>query len=79
MSEIKIDKGVPIPKIDGLGRHHKYPWHDLNVGDSFFVPNATTRRFCSSVNRIQKTLGISMKCRTVTENDIKGVRIWRIK
>lgn len=34
---IEIKKGVPVPKIDrgGKGRPMKYPWLEMEVGDSF--------------------------------------------
>lgn len=78
MSKIKIDKGVPIPKAE-LGRNRKYPWDELQVGDSFFVPGKTRATFNGFASRFKKTHGIHFTLRTVTENDIKGVRIWRIK
>lgn len=36
--EYKIDKGIPIPEIHHwrrAGRPHKYPWDQMEVGDSF--------------------------------------------
>jgi hypothetical protein len=36
---IKIEKNVAIPKINvGGGNQRKYPWYEMEVGDSFFVP-----------------------------------------
>ncbi len=31
---IKIEKSVPMPR----GRTNRYPWHDMEVGDSFQFP-----------------------------------------
>lgn len=39
MSEIQIDKHVPMPKRDAGGRPRKYPFDKLTkVGESFGVP-----------------------------------------
>ena len=38
---LKIDKGVPIPepvaRKPNLGAQRKYPWIEMEVGDSFLV------------------------------------------
>lgn len=78
MSEIKIDKGVPLPEPK-RGRKGTYPWDELQVGDSFFVPGKTCNTFGGFLTRLKKAGGIECVIRSVTENDIKGVRIWRIK
>ena len=39
MAEIKIDKGVPMPRgSSGRGRPARYPWLQMEVGDCFLVP-----------------------------------------
>jgi hypothetical protein len=39
MSGFEIEKGIPVPEYAGRGgRTNKYPWEDMEVGDSFFVP-----------------------------------------
>lgn len=35
--EIKIEKGIPMPEFSVS----KYPWDDMDVGDSFAVPLGT--------------------------------------
>lgn len=32
---IKIQKNIPIP-VRSKG-FHKYPWHEMDIGDSFFI------------------------------------------
>jgi len=69
MSEIKIEKGVPVP-LGGRGRA-KYPWRQMKVGDSFFAP--ATRR----INPRMAEQSTGFKFATRVEGD--GVRIWRVK
>lgn len=43
-AEIAIRKGVPLPRRNGGGRGNaKYPWHEMEVGDSFVFPAGVTR------------------------------------
>ena len=46
MSEFTIEQGIEIPKRTRIGKS-KYPWSDMEVGDSFLVP-------CESVPSAQK-------------------------
>ena len=34
---MKIAKNIPIPKLEGKGRNLKYPWPDMEVGDSILI------------------------------------------
>ena len=43
-SMLKIEDGVPVPAISGRGRGVKvYPFDQLEVGQSFFVPNCESK------------------------------------
>ncbi len=68
---IGIDKNVPIPtgKI-------KYPFRQMEIGDSFFVAGATTTKLSSQMNITAKSIGNGCKFRSKTVDG--GVRIWRI-
>ena len=37
MDDYKVDSGIPIPK-DFRQSRFNYPFDEMNVGDSFFVP-----------------------------------------
>lgn len=78
MSEIKIDKHVPLPI--GYGNKPKYPFHDMSVGDSFFtealLTNLTSILNQQRVRRKNPVVG-QFTMRTVVEDGIKGVRVWR--
>ena len=64
---IKIDDGVPIPRS-------KYPWREMKVGQSFFTEDPKVR---AAGFEAGKRLNLKFVSRTVTENGIKGFRIWR--
>ena len=76
----KVDKGIAITN-SGRGCP-KYPWDALEIGDSFFVPstdfpNSGFRGIRPSIRLLEN--GYKISCRKVTENDVNGVRFWRIK
>ena len=76
---IKIDKNVPCPPQQRRGgRPFKYPFPELEVGDSFFVAKKTTATFASTVSSARKRLGITLVTRTVEEDGVSGVRVWRV-
>lgn len=80
MATINIVKGVPLPAgakraLKGMtsrGRKPKYPFADLRVGESFFVPNAKIRNISSLAHTSGLTYGKQLLCRT----EGTGVRCW---
>lgn len=70
---IKVDKGVPMPAAHGKSI---YPWHDLEVGDSFVI-NVTSSNPSPPPKLIEK--GLRFKKYIVTEGGKKVGRIWRTK
>lgn len=64
----KIDKNIPVPAANS-GRKRVYPWTDMEVGDSFFVPDKTREQ----VN------AVSPHGKYTKRNENGGVRVWRIK
>jgi hypothetical protein len=73
----KIEKNVPIPALRRDGRSKKYPTSDLQVGDSFLIPNGEIPNSGSAggTSYYQRALGMRFARRKVAE----GLRIWRIK
>jgi hypothetical protein len=73
---IEVEKGIPLP-VAGPGRA-KYPWHDMEVGDSFFVPGANATRLNSAstsyVHNSPDGKGKKFRARILDG----GARIWRI-
>lgn len=70
----KIETGVPTPPR--AQKRRKYPLGDMSVGDSFFVPGGDSQTIGASWRRFKPKL---FTARTVTENGIKGVRVWRLE
>ncbi len=73
---IKIDKNIPAPTT-GAGAPPKYPFGEMEIGDSFFIANATGNALISASKNWRKN-GEKYTSRTVTEDGVPGCRIWRI-
>lgn len=73
-TEIKVDKDIPMPPRRKERR--KWPFDEMNVGDSFFAPEVKAAHFGPYARRL---LPKRFTTRTVTENDIRGIRVWRFE
>lgn len=76
MSELKIDKDVPIPASDPGGRPEKYPWQKMEVGDSFLIP-LESMKHKSAINlayQAGQRTGRKFSGRRIEG----GTRVWRI-
>ena len=74
-SEFIIEKGMPVPLRSNAVP--KYPFADLEVGDSFIAPPITKRILSNAAHRYKrkhKSEGWNFVCRTLQD----GCRIWRI-
>lgn len=73
-----IDTNIPVPTKTKRARTHwaiKYPWHKLDRGDSFFVPDGNLKSLRSSASMQKGRTGRKYLVRAVDG----GVRIWRLK
>ena len=70
----------------GRGRPEKYPWSVTPVGGSFFIPGGRTStsdarpgctRLINLVNARKTVPGSRWAMRSVTEDEVNGVRVWR--
>ena len=83
---IQIDKNIPVPDESELWGNARYPWLEMNIGDSFFQkPQGSedqkacrTRMVVGRGNR-RKAHGEDYVIAYVTENGIDGVRMWKTK
>ena len=82
---IQIEKDVPLPP-EGMGRPAKYPFRDMEIGDSFSVPLTGVRqdgqdiaatRLRSRASSAAKEIGRKFAVRTDNENNV--VRCWRVE
>lgn len=71
----KIEKNVPIPERPSP--ISKYPFADMNVGDSFFVPEAQARRLQSAIQIFRRRAGKDKKY--IARNVEGGARCWRVR
>ena len=71
---IEIDKNFEIPKIKTKGPNRKYPWFEMQVGDSFFVADVKTSVLSTNASAFSLKTGFKFTCRSVDG----GVRVWRI-
>lgn len=58
------------------GRPAKYPWRDMQVGDSFFAPGRTTHSMhsCAAAYR-----PLRFRCKEIIIKGVHGTRVWRIE
>lgn len=66
-----IDSHIPAPVPSGK---RIYPWHELKVGDSFFVRNRTPAVMAACYAQVQKTT----KMRFMARREGFGTRVWRV-
>jgi hypothetical protein len=72
----KIEKNVAVPASVRTGGKSKYPWNEMDVGDSFFVPGAKVETFYTlTATQNKKDAGRRFIARKVDD----GVRVWRIE
>jgi hypothetical protein len=84
-TEIKIDKGIPIPARIGDHRHYPFPY--MEVGDSFEVQARDGQLLSSFVAHVVSQAGKYKKChpdkgivwRSRINKENRSVRVWRIK
>lgn len=76
MCMIKVEKKIKVPKKHGGGPKGKYPWNELKVGDSFFIPNSVSSPYSSLYSYNTNKAKIPIKITTRKENG--GLRVWRI-
>lgn len=74
--EFKIEKNIPVPPLRDT--HSKYPFGEMNIGDSIFVPHKAG----AGVNPVVSAAayyGNKNNKKFTTKNEEKGTRVWRIK
>lgn len=91
MSEYAVDKGVSVTPSDNRTR---FPWRQMEVGDSFFVPLPLSQedgdkylrssiynagRSSLNTRGLLVSDGYNIVVRKVTENGTVGLRAWMTK
>lgn len=80
MAEYNITKNIVIPpKQRPSNGPKKYPFLEMEIGDSFFVPRLENGRLnYSATHALPKEARKNITARKVTENGVDGVRYWRL-
>jgi len=74
--KVEINKNVQLPKSWTGGRPAKYPWSELEIGDSFLMDTShSATGLVKAYNKKQKK-GKKIKIKTCLENGKR--RVWRI-
>ena len=74
-----IQDNVPLPKLRAY--RSRYPFSEMRVGQSFFIPGVRVQRVSHAAVYWAKRLGDGYRfvSRTVTEDGQEGVRCWRVE
>jgi hypothetical protein len=70
MVSIDIQKNIPIPPEK---KRNVYPYKDMEIGESFFVPTGKIQIVCNANYRTGKQLGKKF----IARKEEEGVRVWR--
>lgn len=54
----------------------RYPWVSMKPGNSFFVPNV--KHVSYKNGKVAHGTASKWATRAVTENNVKGIRVWRV-
>lgn len=74
---IAIEKGVEMP--EGRVRvKRKYPYGEMEVGDSFVVENDSPSRMVN-VCGMNRKMGLKLKRRFTARKQEDGIRVWRVE
>lgn len=70
----EIEKDVPAPVRERAGRPTKYPFAQMQPGDSIFMPGAKT----APMSVIAKHKAQNPGQKFATQKEEGGMRVWRI-
>lgn len=75
---IEITGSVPPPG-ETRGRKPKYPFNDLESGQSFFVPESTAskRSVQAAASAFARRTEVKLTTRESVEDGVQGTRVWR--
>lgn len=64
-------------RVDGVS--YTIDWMEFTVGSSFFIPCLSIEEGTRRVKRKMDRLGYPVVIKSVIENEIRGLRVWRKK
>ena len=80
---ITIDKAVPIPDKNKSGKRKSvYPFNEMELNDSFLVPNPDNLSTIILRNRVNSAAVYHSKIdgmKFTVRDTVEGIRVWRTK
>lgn len=73
----KIESGVPVPASYKNGRPPSYPFREMEVGQSIYIP--ATEVFPRYAAKRAYAAGRRAGFKFVCRRDDDGVRVWRVE
>lgn len=73
---VRIDKNVPMPQPAPRGRPNRYPWKNMEVGDSFLFPKGIALAACRTM---AWDAGRKLKRKFSVMKTSDGTRCWRVE
>ena len=80
MSDIPIEKGIPVPESRAGRIPVRYPWGKMEIGDSFFVASDNPERLQRTLTSAARGWVVRSQAagRQFTVRRVDGgVRVWR--
>lgn len=73
-----VERNVEMPEARAGNRwRRRYPWKELEIGDSFLVQKAQ-RKFGNAIWNAEQRYSIKLSTRSVMLNGVPHTRVWRI-
>jgi hypothetical protein len=78
VSGFVVDSNITLPNHKSPFKK-RYPISQLQVGESLFVADVKINNIYNTVKYWADKLGAKFTVRTLEEDGIRGVRVWRMK
>lgn len=66
---------IQLPPLGGVGSKSKWPWHTLEVGQSFLAEGMPIQKMSALACKAAIRLNYKYSCRTTED----GTRVWRVR
>jgi hypothetical protein len=73
-----IEKGIPLPRGGKGGSGRKYPWRDMEIGESVLISCDDGETPAKVVARLGASLAYAAPRKFTRRREKRGVRVWRI-
>ena len=76
----ELEDGIVLPKAARGNRSSRYPWKEMLIDQSFFVPRTSSKNIYPNINYANKSYAPRKYTGRAAEKDgIRGVRVWRVE